>query len=76
MLNTYNTNQNQTTKVNSVSGTLIKSHPKSFIKACHPNSNTADIYYNNESYIILQAMNINYNEWLLFEVIKKEDCEV
>jgi len=47
MLNSYSKAYNNL-NINAVSGTLIKSHPKSFFKILHSNSELADTIFNPE----------------------------
>lgn len=68
-------------KINAVSGTLIKSHPKSRIVRFHMKSGMADTAFSvkqpkiiGENVVILQVMLCGDKE-LLVEYIREADCE-
>ena len=65
---------NQT--VNAVSGTLVKTHPKSFFMFGHVDSkNSQNLTGKHVSRIILQAMLVG-DKYLMYEVVDKEDYEI
>ena len=62
--------------VNAVSGTLVKSHPKSYFTLGHANSKSTDLLmgrYNDG--VVLQAMLIG-DMYLMYEVVDKNDYEL
>lgn len=62
--------------VNAVSGTLVKSHPKSYFMLGHANSKNTDLLMGNwSSKIVLQAMLIG-DMYLMYEVVDKNDYEL
>jgi hypothetical protein len=62
--------------VNSVSGTLVKSHPKSYFVLGHVDSRNTDALMGRGGYaVILQAMLIG-DKYLMYEVVDKEDYEL
>lgn len=78
---------NPTTKINAVSGTLVKTFRKSFFKRFHMKSNMADYifdeekpslkdqrYYNSAEVVVLQVMLCGDNEFLA-ELIYKKDYD-
>lgn len=72
---------NPTTKVNAVSGTLVKTFRKSFFKRFHMNSRMADCIFDEDEpslhgaeIVVLQIMLCGNNE-LLAEIIYKEDYD-
>lgn len=61
--------------LSSVSGTLVRTHPKSFFQACHQSSGKADDYYGgNRFYVVLQVMCIS-DGWLMFELVSRQDWD-
>ena len=62
--------------VNAVSGTLVKSHPKSYFMLGHANSkNTDSLMWNHSNKVVLQAMLIG-DMYLMYEVVDKDDYEL
>ena len=62
--------------VNAVSGTLVKSHPKSYFMLGHAKStNTVSLMGQGGSKIVLQAMLIG-DMYLMYEVVDKGDYEL
>ena len=62
--------------VNAVSGTLVKSHPKSYFTLGYANSKNTDLLmgrYNDR--VVLQAMLIG-DMYLMYEVVDKNDYEL
>ena len=62
--------------VNAVSGTLVKSHPKSYFTLGHANSENTDLLmgrYNDR--VVLQAMLIG-DMYLMYEVVDRDDYEL
>ena len=76
---------NPTTKINAVSGTLVKTFRKSFFKRFHMKSNMADhifneikpsLYYNSAEVVVLQVMLCGDNEFLAELIYKKDYDEI
>ena len=62
--------------VNAVSGTLVKSHPKSYFMLGHANSTRTDsLMGKHSSKVVLQAMLIG-DMYLMYEVVDKDDYEL
>lgn len=62
--------------VNAVSGTLVKSHPKSHFMLGHANSkNTNSLMGKYSDKVVLQAMLIG-DMYLMYEVVDKDDYEL
>lgn len=62
--------------INAVSGTLAKSHPKSYFMLGHVNSrNTDRLMGESGSAIILQAMLVG-DKYLMYEVVNRKDYEL
>lgn len=62
--------------VNAVSGTLVKSHPKSYFMLGHASSkNTDSLMGKHSNKVVLQAMLIG-DMYLMYEVVDKEDYEL
>jgi len=62
--------------VNAVSGTLVKSHPKSYFMLGHVNSrNTDSLMREYSDKVVLQVMLIG-DMYLLYEVVNKNDYEL
>lgn len=62
--------------VNAVSGTLVKSHPKSHFMLGHANSkNTDSLMGKYGDKVVLQAMLIG-DMYLMYEVVDKNDYEL
>ena len=62
--------------VNAVSGTLVKSHPKSYFMLGHANSkNTDSLMGKHGNKVVLQAMLIG-DKYLMYEVVDKGDYEL
>jgi hypothetical protein len=62
--------------VNAVSGTLIKSHPKSYFMWGHADSTNTDLLMGRRSdRVVLQAMLIG-DMYLMYEVVDKDDYEL
>lgn len=62
--------------VNAVSGTLVKSHPKSYFMLGHAESkNTDSLMGRYRDRIVLQAMLIG-DMYLMYEVVDKDDYEL
>ena len=62
--------------VNAVSGTLVKSHPKSYFMLGHANSrNTDSLMGGYSDRVVLQAMLIG-DMYLMYEVVDKSDYEL
>jgi len=62
--------------VNAVSGTLVKSHPKSYFMLGHVNSiNTESLMGRGGSKVVLQAMLVG-DKYLMYEVVDKGDYEL
>ena len=62
--------------VNAVSGTLVKSHPKSYFMLGHANSKSTDSLMGMyRDRIVLQAMLIG-DMYLMYEVVDKDDYEL
>ncbi len=83
MFNNY-INKNST-NYTSVSGTIVKSHPKSVIKRCAGSSswfkklnNDGKVRANEDSrceeWLILQLM-LHTDEYIVVEIVRKEDLE-
>lgn len=74
MLNNYHSNS-QSVQMNAVSGTIIKSHPKSQIRYCHLDSQLAgDLFGRNPSHVVLQAM-LCGEKRVLVEIVSAKDFE-
>ncbi len=74
MLNT-SVNNNSRVEINAVSGTIVKTHNKSYIDRMHINSQLAkDVFRKGSDKVILQAMN-SHDGYLLVELIDKKDYE-
>ena len=58
MLNQY-TKAFNSIKVNAISGTLIKSHPKSFFQVLHSTSGLADLLFSDEAKMFIGEYNDN-----------------
>lgn len=76
MFDTTNNANNTRIKLNSVSGTLFKTHEKSFFERFHLHSESANYYfgYSKSSYVILQVMMCGDME-VLVELVRKSDYE-
>lgn len=62
--------------VNAVSGTLVKSHPKSYFMLGHANSKRTDSLMGGyRDRVVLQAMLIG-DMYLMYEVVDKDDYEL
>ena len=62
--------------VNAVSGTLVKSHPKSYFTLGHATSRNTDALMGRGAHtVILQAMLIG-DMYLMYEVVDEEDYEL
>lgn len=62
--------------VNAVSGTLVKSHPKSYFLLGHVNStNTTSLMGPGGSKVVLQAMLVG-DKYLMYEVVGRDDYEM
>lgn len=61
--------------VNAVSGTLVKSHPKSYFMLGHANSRSTDSLMGHSDKVVLQAMLIG-DMYLMYEVVSKDDYEL
>ena len=62
--------------VNAVSGTLVKSHPRSYFMLGHVNStNTTSLMGQGGSKVVLQAMLVG-DKYLMYEVVDKGDYEL
>lgn len=60
-------------KVNAVSGTIVKSHPKSYFMVGHANSmNSGSLMGKHSDRVVLQAMLIG-DMYLMYEVVDKND---
>lgn len=74
MLNT-NVNNKQNINISAVSGTIVKTHDKSYIDRFHITSQKAkSVFDGNSNIVVLQAMN-SHDGYLLVEVISKKDYE-
>lgn len=63
-------------KFNAVSGTLVKSHPKSYFMLGHANSNNTSFLMGEfRSTVVLQAMLIG-DMYLMYEVVNEEDYQL
>lgn len=71
MLDTRQSN-NQSINVSAVSGTLVKTHPKSKIKGCHLNSEMGKQLFNGVYGVVLQVMN-THDGWVIFEYVSDTD---
>lgn len=61
--------------VNSVSGTLVKSHPKSYFVLGHVDSrNTESLMWSGCSRVVLQAMLVG-DKYLMYEVVDRGDYD-
>lgn len=66
---------NSRVEISAVSGMIVKSHKKSYIRRMHIESPAAkDTFSKGSSEVVLQAMNTN-DGYLLVEVIDKKDYE-
>lgn len=74
MLDSYHKHQiHNKIKFNSISGTLVKSHPDSWFERFHLKSNRADSRFDQSAKLItLQTMVVGDME-VLAEVVRKED---
>lgn len=71
--NTQRLSVHNNLKFNSISGTLVKSHPDSWFERYHLNSKFSDKRLKEESYVItLQTMVVGEME-VISEVVKRED---
>lgn len=62
--------------VNAVSGTLVKTHPKSYFLMGHVNStNTSNLMGKYKNEVVLQAMLVG-DKYLMYEVVNREDYEL
>ena len=62
--------------VNAVSGTLVKTHPKSYFVLGHVNSSNTDrLMGEHKNGIVLQAMLVG-DKYLMYEVVNREDYEL
>lgn len=62
--------------VNAASGTLVKSHPRSYFMLGHVNStNTTSLMGKGGSKVVLQAMLVG-DKYLMYEVVDKGDYEL
>jgi hypothetical protein len=73
MLNSY---ANNSLSISAVSGSLQKSHPKSFFQSMHINSPMAknDFWGKGNNDIVLQVMN-THEGWVIIEAVSRKDFE-
>lgn len=72
MLNTSVANR-QNVNISAVSGTIVKTHEKSYIARFHIDSQRAkDVFIKHGDNVVLQVMN-SHDGYLLTELVSKED---
>lgn len=75
MLDTRQINK-QSVSISAVSGTIVKTHPKSFIRVLHINSPLAKEYFSEGSRLVaLQVMN-THDGYVFAELVNRNDFEV
>lgn len=74
MLNT-SVNNKQSVSISAVSGTIIKTHPKSYIARFHIDSQRAKEVFKEGGEVVLQAMN-SHDGYLLVEIISSKDLNI
>ena len=85
MFNNYSVNPNQTLNISAVSGTILKTYTKSFMRRCHIRSELADELFSCEPNVadrsgrkkravVLQVMLCNEQE-LIAAVLWKDDFD-